>query len=274
MNDYVVLFFQTIITLVISFLLGMVLIKYYFNNKYGNNNFNNGNNYNNNGNGNYQSNASQYSCPPHYDECIAEKRAQEQAQKKHQAIEELLYLRRQELQNQNQFNFESKPESYNDPPIINEPSNYEKKSYDQPESERETSNYPTFNKNEARHSFSDEPQSSNYTETDHIQNREPSVYPTFNQKESRHSLNKEQSPNAPPESATSPPDSQNDTNHTCKRESSNYPTFNKNESRHSFSGAPQSHNYSESQSNGANFNGEQPSVEEYDEETGEWVPYN
>ncbi|EGC32726.1 hypothetical protein DICPUDRAFT_81469 [Dictyostelium purpureum] len=105
MNDYVDLFFQTIITLVISFLLGMVLIKYYFNNKYGNNNFNNGNNYNN-GNGNYQSNASQYSCPPHSDEYLAQQRVQEQAQKKHQAIEELLNLRRQELQQQNHFNFE------------------------------------------------------------------------------------------------------------------------------------------------------------------------
>ncbi|EGC30298.1 hypothetical protein DICPUDRAFT_157976 [Dictyostelium purpureum] len=235
MNHYVVLFCETIITIVFSFLFGMVLIKYYFNNKNGNNNYNNGINHNN-GNGNYQSNT------PYYEQIP----------------------------------------------------------YDRPVSEREPSNYPTFNKSEARHSFSDEPQSSNYTETDHGHKSEPSVYPTFNQKESRHSVKKEQSPHAPPESATSPPDYQNEPNHTYKREASNYPNFNKNEarysfsdaqkpsnspesgyihkressdypsfnqneSRHSFSGAPQSQYYPESQCNGANSNGEPPCVEEYDE---------
>ncbi|EGC32724.1 hypothetical protein DICPUDRAFT_155285 [Dictyostelium purpureum] len=218
MNDYVFLFCETIITLVISFLFGMVLIKYYFNDKNGNNNCNNGNNYNN---GN-----------------------------------------------------------------VNNQSYYEQIPYARPVSEREPSVYPTFNKNEARHSFSDEPQTSNNTETDQRYKREPSVYPTFNQKESQ--------------SATSPPDYQNESNSTYKKEASNYPAFNKcearysssdgqqssnsqesayihkresssypsfnqNESRHSFSGAPQSHYNPESQSSGANFNGEPPSVEEYDE---------
>ncbi|EGC33913.1 hypothetical protein DICPUDRAFT_153953 [Dictyostelium purpureum] len=265
MNDYVVLFCEIIITVVISFLFGMVFIKYYFNNKIGNNN----GNYRNE-NGNNQSTTSQYACPPSCDEYLAEQRVQQQVQKKHQAIEELLYLRKQELEKQKQFNFKSTSQSHNDPPNMNDPSYYQQMPYAHPESEKEPSTYPTFNKNEALHSFSDDPQPSNNTESDHMFKREPSAYPTFNQKESRYSVEKEQSQYAPPESATSP----NEPNKTYKWEPSNYPTYNQNESSHSFSGAPQSHSYPESQCNGANFNGESPFVEEYDESIGEWVPFS
>ncbi|EGC30369.1 hypothetical protein DICPUDRAFT_157908 [Dictyostelium purpureum] len=152
MNDYLVLFCQTIITLVISFLFGLGLIKYYFNNKgnyYGN--YNNNCNGNNNDNHSYNYNIRGPSNYPAFNQC--ESRHSVSGAPQSSSNPESGHINKREPSDYPAFNQSESRHSVS----------CATQSNDNQESghlhKRASSSYPTFNQDEARHSVSGSPQS-------------------------------------------------------------------------------------------------------------------
>ncbi|EGC35924.1 hypothetical protein DICPUDRAFT_151686 [Dictyostelium purpureum] len=168
MNDYVILFCQTIITLVFSFLFGLGLIKYYFNK-----------NDNCNDNHKVQVNYREPSNYPAFNQNESPHSVSDAPQSND--YPESGYINKREPSNYPAFNQNESRHSVSG--ATQSDNNQESGDIHK----RTPSSYPTFNKNESRHSVSGASQSDNNQESGHIHKRQSS-YPAFNKNESRFSF--------------------------------------------------------------------------------------